>query len=204
MNQSIDRQIVQLASCGHVLHHKCFMDNFRCHNKKFGRCPVCDTILCERSFMDRIEMDRDAIFGTEASTTLLRLVNFNIPQQHKVFPCINEELLAVGQLRVLKNKVHICLQKYRASFPNIEDESEWHTVVQAAVDKFRAEGLPMPECRYISNSDAFLEFVSWAQLVRLLNSERATVKQTVSSDAPFILLETLHQSLYLAKQDFDF
>jgi hypothetical protein len=59
---------IQFPGCGHFLHKNCLVADFRIREQSIGRCSVCDLALFERGLLDRIETDRQAIFGSQSTT----------------------------------------------------------------------------------------------------------------------------------------
>jgi hypothetical protein len=95
-----------LPTCGHVLHEQCLLDSLRVLDQQFGKCPICQLILCERTLADRIDTDREAIFGSQL-TPLRDEVHIEFPQRSEMVKCISEEQVAIALLRLMEDYVDI-------------------------------------------------------------------------------------------------
>ncbi|KAF2255116.1 hypothetical protein BU26DRAFT_583759 [Trematosphaeria pertusa] len=195
-----NKENVQVA-CGHFIHKECLLEHFRCQDQELGSCPTCDSVLCERTLADRIDTDREALFGQQF-TPLPQEAVVDSPELGEVVYCVTEEELAMTQLRILKAHLDSCMEDVWSWYQSGGGELDWYSMVRAALERFREDGLPVRQCRYLSNHDAFLKFVLWAELVRLMNNIRIAVRRLDGPDSPFPSLRVLHKKFLMARDRF--
>ena len=194
---------LQLPACGHFLHEQCLVADFRIRDQAIGACPICDLALCERGLADRIDTDREAIFGSQF-TKLRNEVRIEFQQRGEAARLQSEEELAAAQLRLLKDYIDMHAEELWRRWDVRRAEPDWYTgVICPVVKLFKGWSLPSQQSRYFADRDAFIKFVAWAELVRLMNVTRATMS-TVPDELPdFPPLAELHRKFIWAKNRYD-
>ncbi|KAG9189835.1 hypothetical protein G6011_06703 [Alternaria panax] len=94
-SQDVRGEIIMLPDCGHHLHESCLLHDLRKRDQQFGRCPVYHLIFCERTLIDRIGTDTEAIFGLQV-TSLKVEVSIEFQRRSEVVTCCSEEGVAVA------------------------------------------------------------------------------------------------------------
>ncbi|KAF1914023.1 hypothetical protein BDU57DRAFT_455376 [Ampelomyces quisqualis] len=209
----------QIDSCKHFLHEKCLIEKFRLYDEAVGRCSICDTVLCERGLMDRIALDREAVFGSQF-TILPNDVQIDFPQRSKAAHLQFEEDLAAAQLRLLKDYVVVHASDLYDEWSSGRIEPDWHglydecssgriepdwhgKVVGPAVKLFKGWNMPSQKSQYFADRDAFLKLVAWAELVRLMNLSRVVLKDAHGADKSSFLVAELHRKFLWTKERYE-
>ncbi|KAJ4983388.1 hypothetical protein SVAN01_11123 [Stagonosporopsis vannaccii] len=197
-----NKKIIRLT-CGHLMHHECLTSNFRVLDFEFGKYPLCDMALCERTLHDRIDTDREAIFG-QSLTGLKAEERIVFAQRGESVVCWSEEEVAAAQLRLLKDYVDAHADELFGQWQQMGLEPDWHNaVVTPVVQLFKGWNVPTRNCRYFADRDAFYKLVVWAELVRLMNTIRGGVKTLHGDDAPFPQLSELQRKFMMAKERYE-
>ncbi|KAL5114491.1 hypothetical protein ACEQ8H_007634 [Pleosporales sp. CAS-2024a] len=155
----------------------CLVASFRMHDDSIGRCPVCWDALCERALEDRIETDRQAIFGSQG-TKLHHDMGIEFPSRCQSVLVRSEEELAAAQLRLVKDYVHVHAEDFfhhqRQEFEaHHSTDADWYVeIIQPVMKLVKGWNLLSHQSRYFSDRDAFVELIAWAELVRLVNQSR--------------------------------
>lgn len=192
-----------LPDCGHFLHEACLISEFRTRDQQVGTCPICQLGLCERTLADRIDTDRRAIFGS-TYTKLHNEISIEFPQRSEAVRCVSEQELAAAQLRLLKDYIDVHAEELFRQFEVNRAEPDWYTgVIRPATKLLRGWNLPVRQCRYIADREAFIKLVAWAELVRLMNVTQALIKDKQGIDTSFPQLAQLHKKFMWAKQRYD-
>ncbi|KAF1829027.1 hypothetical protein BDW02DRAFT_510913 [Decorospora gaudefroyi] len=192
------KRTVMLPDCGHFLHEQCLLDNLRALDQQFGRCPVCQFTLCERTLADRIDTDREAIFGPQF-TPLRNEVSIAFPQRSQAVKCLSEEEVAAAQLRLIKDYVDVHTEELFRLWEATRAEPDWFaSVVRPVVKLFQGWNPATRHTQFFADREAFLKLVVWAELVRLMNTTRVTVKKTQGERAMFPQLAELHRKFMMA------
>lgn len=190
-------------TCGHFVHYECLVTNFRVQDFEYGNCPVCGMALCERTLHDRVDTDREAIFGL-SFTSLKIEERIDFAQRGEIVLCCSEEEVAAAQLRLLKDYIDAHADELYRQWQRTGLECDWHTaVVTPVVQLFKGWNVPTRKCRYFADRDAFYELVVWAELVRLMNTIRVGVKTLYGEDAPFPQLNELQRNFMMAKERYE-
>lgn len=190
-------------TCGHYVHHECLLVNFRVFDLEFGNCPVCGMTLCERTLHDRIDTDREAIFG-QSFTNLRAEERIELASRGETIVCWSEEEVAAAQLRLLKEYIDAHADELYRQWSQTSFEPDWHSaVVIPVVQLFKGWNLPARKCRYFANRDTFYKLVVWAELVRLMNTIRDAVKRVRGENAPFPPLSELHRMFMMTKDRYE-
>ncbi|KAJ8110472.1 hypothetical protein OPT61_g6694 [Boeremia exigua] len=184
-------------TCGHYVHLECLISSFRISDHEFGNCPVCGMALCERTLHDRIDTDREAIFGN-LFTNLKTEERIGFPQRSESVVCWSEEEVAAARLRLLKDYVDSHADEVYRQWRQTGLQPDWHNaVVIPVVQLFKGWSGPTQKCRYFVDRDAFYKLIVWAELVRVMNTTRDGERRIHGSSAPFPLLSELHPSAFL-------
>jgi hypothetical protein len=131
--------------------------------------------LCERTLQDHIDTDREAIFG-QTFTDLQVEERIEFPSHGQVIICWSEEVVAAAQLRLLKDYVDYHADELYAQWRQSGFEPDWYNAVAVpVVQLFKGWTVPMRNCRYFVDCDAFYKLIVWAELVRLMNTVRDRV-----------------------------
>jgi hypothetical protein len=195
--------IILLAQCGHSLHEHCLLGNFRARDERFGKCPVCDSALCERTLADRIDTDREAIFGSQF-TPLQNAVRIEFSQRGKSVNCTSEEEVAVAQLRLLKDYTNAHAEELFRLWEDNRAEPDWFTnVVRPVVMLFQGWNSGVRQSRFFPDRESFLKLIAWAELIRLMDVTRLAVIRSEGKDAMFPRLTELYRKFWLAKDRYD-
>ncbi|PVI00744.1 hypothetical protein DM02DRAFT_628220 [Periconia macrospinosa] len=177
--QQKGHSIIQLKVCGHYVHQECVIDHFRSRDTDTGTCPECGVVLCKRSLSEKLDMDREAIFGVGGFTDMKRVLEVTVPMddiddKEETVLCASEEEVTVCLLRVLKAQVSqfLKLELETCIRSDKVGEVNWAGVVASTVNSFREKGFPLEKCRFILPDEAFFSFFVLAELVRKVNSSR--------------------------------
>lgn len=202
-NEDKEKRAVRITKCGHYLHERCLIANFRLLDSSIGACPICSTVLCERNLADRIDTDRTAIFGSQ-STPLRSEVQIDFLHRGQTARLLSEEELAAGQLRLLKDYIDMHAEDVVREWGLGQEEPDWYTgVVCPVVQLFKGWTLLLQQSRYFSDQAAFLKLVAWAELVRLVNVTRSAGRGVEGQEMPFCSLDGLHDKFALALERYD-
>jgi hypothetical protein len=186
------KRTVMLLTCGHVLHKQFLLDSLRALDQQFGKCSICQLTLCERTLADRIDTDRKAIFGSQL-TPLRDKVHIEFPQRSEMVKCVSEEQVAIVLLRLMKDYVDIHAEELFRLWKANRVVPDWFAgVVKPVVKLFQGWWTPTVRSRFFADHEAFLKLLAWAELVRLMNTSRVTLKRTQGEDALFPQLGELH------------
>ncbi|CAO2657154.1 Nn.00g032800.m01.CDS01 [Neocucurbitaria sp. VM-36] len=197
------KRVLILPGCGHAFHEQCLFTEFRARDCRIGSCPICYNALCKRTLADRIDTDREAIFGAQF-TRLHNSVNIDFPQRGEVVTCGSEEEVAVAQLRLLKDYVDVYAEEIFRLWEANRAEPDWYGgVVRPVVKLFHSWNVPGRQNRYFADRKAFLKLVAWAELVRLTNTTRAVAVKTQGEDAVYPQLAELHRKFMWARDRYD-
>jgi hypothetical protein len=168
-------EITTRLTCGHSIHRECLLLDWRVSDLGFGHCPICGMALCERTLQDHIDTDREAIFG-QTFTDLQVEERIEFPSHGQVIICWSEEVVAAAQLRLLKDYVDYHADELYAQWRQSGFEPDWYNAVAVpVVQLFKGWTVPMRNCRYFVDCDAFYKLIVWAELVRLMNTVRDRV-----------------------------
>lgn len=194
---------IRLPSCGHYLHESCLLVSFRIADSTIGTCPICDLALCGRSLVDRVETDRDAIFGSQC-TKLRSEVRVEFPQRGEIAHLQSEEELAAAQLRLLKDYIDVHAEDLWQRWDVRGAEPDWHVgIIRPVVELLKGWNLPAQHSKFFSDRNAFIQCVAWAELVRLMNVTRTAMRKVEVETANFPPLAELHRKFLWAKDRFD-
>lgn len=197
----LDVQKCLHSSCQHFVHKNCLVNDFRLYDEVFGKCPIRDMAHCKRGLMDRIALDRKAIFGSQHSA-LPKKVQVEFPQSGKALHLQSEEELVAAQLRLLKDYVVAHAADPYEEWISNHVEPAWHTkVIAPAVKLFKGWNMPSQKSQYFADRDAFLKLVAWAELVRIMNLLRAILRDV--ADVPSYSLAELHRKFLWAKDCYE-
>lgn len=202
--QTPNKHTIRLT-CGHYIHQECLVANFRVLDFEFGNCPVCGMAVCERKLRDRIDTDREAIFG-KSFTNLISEERIEFAQHSQSVVCWSEEEIAAAQLRLLKDYIDSHADELYREWreTGYKGEPDWHgAVVVPVVSLFKGWNVQKRKCKYFADRDAFYKLVVWAELVRLVNTIRDGVKQVLGEDTPFPQLNELHRKFMRAKDRYE-
>ncbi|KAH6620550.1 hypothetical protein C7974DRAFT_315826 [Boeremia exigua] len=189
--------------CAHYVHQECLVSEFRVSDLEFGNCPSCGMALCERTLHDRIDTDREAIFG-QSFTNLRAEERIDLAQRGETVVCWSEEEVAATQLRLLKDYVDSHADELHRQWLETGVEPDWHgAVVIPVVQLFKGWNVPARKCRYFADRDAFYKLVVWAELVRLMNTIRDRAKRLQGEVVAFPQLNELHRKFMLAKDRYE-
>lgn len=191
---SSDKLTVRLNTCRHHFHEECLIKHFRIEDQDVGTCPTCSKPLFERTGTDRLVFDKKAIFG-DRNTGIGFEMNVEYPDSKHYVPVKTEEQIAAIQLRILKDHIAEALDKEWTARSLDGTIPDWDVVVATALHKFRKEDfLPSRHCRYMPDEDAFLIFVCWAELTRIVNKAKcAHARIPEFGKYAFPPLDTLHK-----------
>jgi hypothetical protein len=186
-------------TCGHYTHQKCLLTSWRVLDLEFGNCPVCGMALCERTLQDRIDTDREAIFG-QSFTNLQVEERIEFLSQGQIVVCWSEEEVAAAQLRLLKDYVDYHADELYTQWRQTGLEPDWHDAVVAPVIRlFKGWNVSRRKCKYFADSDCFYRLVVWAELVCLMNTIGDGMKRVQGEGTPFPSLSALHRRFMAAK-----
>lgn len=197
------KRTLRMKTCGHHFHDECLRKWFRGEDRDFGTCPTCNKPLCERTFVNRVMADKGAVFGSQF-TNLESVVNIDLPgSSSKYVTCRSEEQLAAVQLRFLKGNVDRTIDEAWIRYLPNRQQLDWYSIIRAAFDQFKEDGMPVAHCRYIPDEPSFVKYILWMELVRLMNKAKATFTQDEESDALFPSLKDLHKKFLMAKDRYN-
>jgi hypothetical protein len=197
-HRNAQEHIIMLPDCGCSMHESCLSENLRELDQQFGRCPFCQVVFCERTLIDRIGADIEAIFETQV-TALREDVSIEFSQRSQVVACSSEEGVAVAQLRLVKDYVDVHTGEIFRLWEGNRAEPDWYAgVVRPVVQLFLGWNNSI-RSRFFPDQEAFLKLITWAELMRLMNTTCAARKQTQGSNAQVPQLGELHHKLTLAK-----
>jgi hypothetical protein len=167
--RSQSKSKILLPSCGHFLHKRCLIADFRIRDETIGQCPMCGIALCQRTLIDRIQTDREAIFHTQF-TKLANEVRIEFPHRGETALLESEEELAAAQLRLLKDYVDAHTQDTWVHGDSVRAESNWYAaVIEPATKLFKGWNKSSQQSKYFTDHDAFVEILAWAELVRFMS-----------------------------------
>jgi hypothetical protein len=203
-NNDRRKRYIGLPGCGHFMHEECLVADFRVRDDNVGRCPMCSLALCIRDLADCIETDRKAIFGSQ-HTPLHEEVSIEFQSRGQVVRLQSEEEVAAAQLRLLKDYIDVHAEEHWHHWPaHGTTEPDWFAeVIRPVIKLFAGWNLPSQQNRYFSDRDAFLKFVAWAELVRLMNVTRTAILRLHGPSAPFRPLTDLHCKLLWSRSRYD-
>ena len=186
-----------LLGCSHSMHKSCLLRSFQTVDHQFGKCPICQVILCKRTLADRIGTDREAIFGPQF-TPLPNEIRIEFPQRSKAVRCRSEEQAAVAQLRLLKDYVNIHAEEIFRMWEANRAEPDWYAGVVAPVVRLFQGWNTTSHSRYFADTAAFLKLVAWAELERLMNISHVEARRIPNENAMFPQLTELHRKFVWA------
>ncbi|KAH4111298.1 hypothetical protein HBH46_000260 [Parastagonospora nodorum] len=198
------RRAIGLPGCGHFLHEGCLIADFRIRDESIGRCPLCRLALCMRDLADCLETDRKAIFGSQ-HTRRHDEVRIEFQIRGQIARLQSEEEFAAAQLRLLKDYIEVhadeCWQQWQA---HTSTEPDWFgEVIKPSIKLFKGWNLPSQQSRYFCDRDAFLKFVAWAELVRLMNVTKVAASKVQGPRTPFPSLAELHRKFFWSKDRYE-
>ncbi|RAQ99093.1 hypothetical protein DDE82_008617 [Stemphylium lycopersici] len=191
-----------LPGCSHSMHESCFLCRLQTVDHQFGKCPICQEILCRRSLADRIGTDREAIFGSRF-TPLPNEICIEFPQRSEVVKCRSEEEVAVVQLRLLKDYVDVHAEEVFHQWEANRAEPDWYAGVVRPVVRLYQGWNTTSHSQYFADAEAFLKLVAWAELERLMNVSRVETRRAPNVDAMFPQLAGLHQKFLWAIERYE-
>jgi hypothetical protein len=197
-HRNTQEHTIMLPDCGCSMHESCLLDNLRELDQQFGRCPFCHVVFCERTLIDRIGADIEAIFELQV-TALREDVCIEFLQRSQVVACSSEEGVAVAQLRLVKDYVDVHTGEIFRLWEGNRAEPDWYAgVVRPVVQLFLGWNKSI-RSRFFPDQEAFLKLIAWAELVRLMNTTCTATKQEKGSNAQVPQLGELHHKLTLVK-----
>ncbi|CAI6336158.1 unnamed protein product [Periconia digitata] len=204
-------QAVQIQRCSHYVHYECLIDHFRSRDSSVGLCPQCGDVVCTRSLAERLDTDREAIFGVGGFKSLDGVVEVFIPHTAQnggveigdTILCASEEEVGTVLMRVLKFDVSQSLAGELQRWRSEGGEVSWGNITTSASRRFRSRGFPLLELRFVVDDDIFFNFLVFSEILRALYSERAEAGADVEWELAKRDLERLRSRLRLAKEVFD-
>jgi hypothetical protein len=147
--------------------------------------------------------DKKAIFG-DKNTEIGFEMNVEYPDDQHYVPVKTEEQLAAIQLRILKDNIADALDKEWAARSLDGSIPDWEVVVATALHKFKkTDCFPGRHCRYMPDEDAFLIFVCWAELTRVVNKAKCAHSRVPEfGKYAFPPLNGLHRRFLDSKKQF--
>jgi hypothetical protein len=141
---------------------------------------------------DRIDTDREVIFSSQF-TPVREDVRIEFPQRNEAVKCVSKEEVTIVQLCLIKDYVDLHPKEVFRLWEAHRAEPDWFSGVIQPVIKLFQGWTPTVRSRFFADREAFLKLVAWAELVRLMNTSRATLKKTQGNDALFPQLGELHR-----------
>ncbi|KAF2023241.1 hypothetical protein EK21DRAFT_118948 [Setomelanomma holmii] len=198
------KRAIQIPDCGDSLHLECLVNSFQIRDQDYGTCPLCNLTLCKRTLVDRIDTDRQVIFGSQ-DAKLRSPVRIEFPQRTIALTVNSAEELAAAQLRLLKDYIDVHADELWQRWEGHRAEPDWYIgIICPAMQLFKGWIPPhLQQSRFFPDRVAFVKLIAWAEVVRLMNVLRAATKKSRGPLAPFPPLAKLHENFMWSKDRFD-
>ncbi|KAF1938330.1 hypothetical protein EJ02DRAFT_425810 [Clathrospora elynae] len=117
---------------------------------------------------------------------------------------MSKENVAGTQLGLLKDYVDLHAKELFRLCEANRAEPEWFTsTVRPAVKLFQGWNPAVCQSRFFANREAFLKLITWAELVRLMNTTRVAVKTAQGEHALFPQFAELRRKFMWAKEQYN-
>ncbi|KAL6151322.1 hypothetical protein ACJQWK_10954 [Exserohilum turcicum] len=197
-----EEYMLTFPGCGHSLHKACLLQSFRQADQEFAKCPVCRLTLCRRTLWNRVDDDREAIFGSQVNP-IQPALSVQFPHRTDTIECKSEEVAAAAQLRIIKDYVAVHTDEIMRLWEANRAQPDWFAgVVQPVVSLF-VGWRPSARSHLFVCNEVFLRLIAWADLVRVINLCRVKVRQTQGEGAMFPWLGELHHKFDMAKARYE-